>query len=74
MPAIMLTQEQLTTADKSIIKMLRGGRVTAPYVAEEQDLALEYARSRLVRLMEHGHVKRVHNGLYELVEEPTEEV
>lgn len=67
----MLTQDQLTPADESIIEMLRDGRVTAPYVAEAQDLSLEYARSRLVRLMEHGHVERIHDGLYELVDEPT---
>lgn len=66
----MLQPDQLTPTDEAILEMLRDGRVTAPFVAEEQEKSLEYVRSRLVRLMEHGHVERVHDGLYELTDDP----
>lgn len=69
----VLSPDQLTPADEQILDMLRDGRVTAPYVAEERDLALEYVRSRLKRFVEHEHVRKVHSGLYELVEDPRED-
>jgi len=68
----MLDEDQLNPTDKSTLDMLHEGRVTAPYVAEEEDRALEYVRSRLTRLVEHGHADRVHDGLYELVNDPRE--
>jgi len=68
----VLSDEQLTPADEEILDYLREGRVTAPYVAAETDLAAEYVRSRLRRLAEHGYVTKVHRGLYELVEDPRE--
>lgn len=70
MTASVLRPDQLTYTDRAILEMLREGRVTAPFVAEQQDKSLEYVRSRLVRFMEHGHVDRIHDGLYELVEDP----
>ena len=66
----MLNPDQLTPTDEKILDMLQDGRVTAPYVSEEQDKSLEYVRSRLVRFMEHEHVERIHDGLYELVDDP----
>lgn len=68
----MLKPDQLTPTDEEILNMLQDGRVTAPYVAEQQDKSLEYVRSRLVRFMEHDHVTRVHDGLYELIHDPRE--
>ena len=50
--------------------MLRDGRVTAPYVADEIDASQEYVRSRLKRLVEHGHAQKVYTGLYELTDDP----
>lgn len=70
MPTAVLEPDDLTETDHAILRMLREGRVTAPYVADEQDKSLEYIRSRLVRLEEHKHVERVHRGLYELVDDP----
>lgn len=70
MPPTVLHPDQLTDTDRAILQMLREGRVTAPFVAEQQDKSLEYVRSRLVRFEEHGHVERVHQGLYELVDDP----
>lgn len=66
----MLSPDQLTPTDEEILDLLQEGRVTAPYVAEKLDKSLEYVRSRLVRFMEHEHVIRVHEGLYELVSDP----
>lgn len=73
MPYAMLSADQLTPTDESILDMLREGRVTAPYVAETQDKSLEYVRSRLKRFVEHEHVVRVHDGLYELVTDPRDD-
>lgn len=73
MPAPVLDNDQLTDTDQAILRLLRGGRVTAPYVAEELDKSLEYVRSRLRRFREHGHVERVHQGLYELIDDPVED-
>ncbi|MFW6435707.1 MAG: MarR family transcriptional regulator [Halovenus sp.] len=69
----MLSPDQLNPTDESILQMLDDGRVTAPFVAEEQDKSLEYVRSRLTRLVEHEHVQRVHDGLYELTDDPRED-
>lgn len=68
----MLSPEKLNPTDIAILDMLHEGRVTAPYVAEEQEKSLDYVRNRLIRLAEHGHAKRVHDGLYELVDDPRE--
>lgn len=73
MATAMLSKDQLTPTDEAILDMLVEGRVTAPFVAEELDKSLEYVRSRLVRLMEHNHVDRIHDGLYELVDDPREQ-
>lgn len=70
MSSAMLSPDQLTDTDKAILEMLREGRVTAPFAADRLDKSLEYVRSRLVRLMEHNHVERIHDGLYELVDDP----
>jgi len=66
----MLDPEDLSPADESVLDLLRDGRVTAPYVREETDYSLQYIRDVLSRLVEHEHVRKVHDGLYELVEDP----
>lgn len=66
----MLDQDDLSPADKEILKMLRDGRVTAPFVAHETEYSLQYVRDRLNRLVEHGHVTKIYEGLYELVKDP----
>lgn len=69
-PHGMLQTDDLSEADKGILDLLNEGRVTAPYVATETDYSLQYVRDRLRRLVEHGHVLKIHEGLYELVEDP----
>ncbi|WP_458189390.1 hypothetical protein [Haladaptatus sp. NG-WS-4] len=60
----------LGPADKMLLDLLRKGRVTAPYAADETGYSLQYVRDRLGRLVEHGNAQKVYEGLYELVEDP----
>jgi len=69
----MLDADDLGPADEKLLDMLRGGRVTAPYAAEETGYSLQYVRDRLGRLVEHGNARKVYEGLYELVEDPRED-
>jgi DNA-binding IclR family transcriptional regulator len=69
----MLREDDLGPADDAILELLREGRITAPYAAEETGYNLQYIRDRLTRLVEHGHVEKVHEGLYELIEDPQED-
>lgn len=66
----MLDEDDLSPVDEVILDLLREGRVTAPYVSDESDYSLQYVRDRLNRLVEHGNVRKVYEGLYELVEDP----
>lgn len=68
----MLDEEDLGPADEALLDMLREGRVTAPYAAEETGYSLQYVRDRLARLVEHGNAQKVYEGLYELIEDPRE--
>lgn len=69
----VLTPDNLTKTDEEILEMLREGRVTAPFVADELDASQEYVRSRLKRFVEHGHAQKVYTGLYELTEDLEDE-
>jgi hypothetical protein len=66
----MLDVDDLGPADEELVKLLREGRVTAPYAADETGYSLQYVRDRLGRLVEHGNVRKVYEGLYELVDDP----
>lgn len=68
----MLDEDDLAPSDEEILDMLREGRVTAPFVADETGYSLQYVRDRLARLVEHGNAIKVYQGLYELVEDPRE--
>jgi DNA-binding IclR family transcriptional regulator len=63
----------LSPTDRAILNMLREGRCTPAYIAAEQDYSRAHVRNRLQRLTEHGYVRRLHKGLYELVSEPESE-
>jgi predicted ArsR family transcriptional regulator len=67
---IVLEKDQLTETDEALLSLLNDGRVTAPFAAEELDKSNEYVRARLRRFVEHGNVRKVHRGLYELMEDP----
>jgi aminopeptidase-like protein len=69
----MLDADDLSPADRELLDMLRDGRVTAPFVADETGYSLQYVRDRLGRMVEHGNAVKVYDGLYELVNDPQEE-
>jgi hypothetical protein len=66
----MLDHGDLGPADEALLDLLRDGRVTAPFAADETGYSLQYVRDRLTRLVEHGNAVKVYEGLYELVEDP----
>jgi len=68
--AVALDSDQLNKTDGRLLELLRGGRVTPQYVADELDISRPYASERLNRLLEHEHVERIAPGLYELVDDP----
>lgn len=69
----MLDADDLGPADEKLLDLLREGRVTAPYAADETGYSLQYVRDVLGRLVEHGHARKVYQGLYEFVDDPREE-
>jgi hypothetical protein len=69
----MLDADDLSPADRELLDMLRDGRVTAPFVADETGYSLQYVRDRLGRMVEHGNAVKVYDGLYELVDDPRED-
>jgi len=68
----MLDESDLGPADEKLVELLREGRVTAPFAADETGYSLQYVRDRLGRLVEHGNAKKVYEGLYELTVDPRE--
>ncbi len=69
----MLDEDDIGPADEALLDMLRDGRVTAPYAADETGYSLQYVRDRLGRLVEHGNATKVYEGLYELVSDPRDD-
>lgn len=63
----------LNPTDNAVLDMLNDGRCTAAYIAAEKDYTRQNVRNRLNRLVEHGYVRRVHKGLYELINDPRED-
>lgn len=68
----MLDSDDLSPADEALLELLSEGRITAPYAAAETGYSLQYVRDRLGRLVEHGNITKIHEGLYELNEDPRE--
>jgi DeoR/GlpR family transcriptional regulator of sugar metabolism len=66
----MLSEDDLAPADEKIFDLLQDGRITAPYAAEETGYSTQYVRERLNRMVEHGNVNKIYEGLYEIVEDP----
>jgi len=64
-----MAEIDLSPTDKAILEMLREGRCTPAYIAAERDYTRAHVRNRLQRLTEHGHVTRLHKGLYELTDD-----
>lgn len=71
--AMSLTPDDLNPTDKQILDLLREGRCTPSYIADETGYDKGSIRNRLRRLVEHDHVTKIHRGLYELVDDPREQ-
>ncbi|QLK25394.1 hypothetical protein HYG81_15065 [Natrinema zhouii] len=76
-----LDDDELRDVDRDLLDYLQEGRVTPVYARdrmleeEKRDITSTYLGQRLQRLEEHDHVKNLFDtGLYELVEDPREEV
>jgi len=65
-----LGSDDLNPTDRAALELLREGRCTAAYIADEAGYSAGNVRTRLKRLLEHGHVERIHDGLYELTNDP----
>ena len=61
---------QLNQADKDILHILEEGRNAPSNIADRLDITRQYVYQRLKRLEEHGHVKNIGSGVYELVDDP----
>lgn len=60
----------LNPTDKTILEMLTEGRCSPSYIAEKSGYSRQNITNRLVRLVEHGYVEKLHPGLYELEKDP----
>jgi DNA-binding IclR family transcriptional regulator len=60
----------LNPTDQAILELLDGGRCTPSYIAQATDYSRGNIQNRLLRLVEHGYVKQLGGGLYELIEDP----
>lgn len=65
-----MTDIDLNPTDHAILEMLSEGRCTPSFIANEHDYSRQNVTNRLHRLVEHGYVRKVHTGLYELETDP----
>jgi len=72
-PASVLDADDLNETDDRILDLLREGRVTPTYAAEELGISREYASDRLTRFLEHDVAERIATGLYELSDDPRDD-
>ena len=63
----------MNPTDHDVLDMLNEGRCTPSYIADESGYSRQNITNRLKRLEEHGVVKKVHTGLYQLVNDPRDE-
>lgn len=62
----------LNPTDHAILDRLHEGRASPSYIAQKHDYSRQNVTNRLGRLKEHGYVRRLAPGLYELVDDPRE--
>ena len=72
-PLMPLDTDQLNPTDQVILDHLQEGRCTAAYISQESGYSKGNIRNRLGRLVEHGHVKNLGGGLYEVVSDPRDD-
>jgi len=67
-----LDETELNETDAGIIRLLGDGRASPRLLASKLDRQQPYISQRIKRLVEHGHVRRIDRGLYELKNPPGE--
>lgn len=70
----VLEPRQLNEADQEILDELHAGRASPSYLSEQTGVEQTYINQRLRRLDEHGHVENLARGLWELVDDPRDDV
>lgn len=63
----------MNPTDHAILDMLHEGRCSPTYIAEEKEYSRQNVTNRLGRLVEHGYVRKLAPGLYELAHDPRED-
>jgi uncharacterized membrane protein len=66
----LMADINLNPTDRAVLDMLREGRCSPAYIAEETGYSSGNISNRLSRLAEHGYTNMVHPGLWELIEDP----
>jgi DNA-binding Lrp family transcriptional regulator len=67
-----MAEIRLTETDKALLDALHDGRNVPSNLAEDLDLTRQHIQKRLKRLEEHGYIRNIGRGVYELVEDPRE--
>lgn len=70
----VLEPRQLNDADEAILDALRDGRATPGHLNDLTGVEQTYINQRLKRLGEHEHVEKLARGLWELTDDPREDV
>jgi len=67
---------KVTKSTKSVLDVLHNGRATPGHIVQETDLSRQTVHSQLNQLLAGEHVRYVHEGtgLYELVDDPRDDV
>ena len=65
-----MPQIRLSETDKNILEILEEGRNAPSNIADRLDFTRQYVQRRLQRLEEHGHIRNIGSGVYELCDDP----
>ncbi|WP_442903415.1 winged helix-turn-helix domain-containing protein [Halobacterium sp. KA-4] len=65
-----MAEISLNPTDQAILELLKEGRCTPSYIAQNTEYSRGNIQNRLLRLVEHGYTEQLGGGLYELREDP----
>lgn len=68
-PRTLMADIEFNEADERIFEALEDGRNVPANLADELGYSRQYVQNRIKRLREHGFVSNIGRGVYELVEE-----
>ena len=69
-----LDSSDLNPTDVAILDELRHGRATPAHIAEKHGYSSGNVRNRMTHLASHDHVEGIGGGMYELVDDPRDDV